>query len=118
LRILIIDDYPPFALSLQRMLIPEHTVEVFTRAAQALARLLEDDRFDLVLCDLAMAELSGPDLLLSLRAQRPALAARVAFMTGGAHTAEQVGFLQSVPNPCLEKPFARSEVERLLAPGA
>jgi CheY-like chemotaxis protein len=49
----------------------------------ALARLDDGERFDLVLCDLLMPEMTGLDLHARLRADYPDQAARVVFMTGG-----------------------------------
>jgi CheY-like chemotaxis protein len=113
LRVLVVDDELPLASMLSRVLSDEHDVEVTTHAKEALA-LLQSRPFDVVLCDLLMPVMSGMDLYRELKLQRPGLAARVVFMTGGAFTPRAAEFLASVPNPCVEKPFDLNAVRRLV----
>jgi hypothetical protein len=53
-----------------------------------------------------------------LQNKEPELAARVVFLTGGAFTSSARDYLDSVPNPALEKPLhpkaLRSFVDRAL----
>ncbi|MDQ3370069.1 MAG: response regulator [Myxococcota bacterium] len=49
-----------------------------------LARLLRDEPFDLVVCDLMMPEIDGMAILEEIRRLRPELMARFVLMTGGA----------------------------------
>jgi hypothetical protein len=62
------------------------------------------------------------DVLASLSAQHPGLAARFVFMTGGAVTERARQALAHTRCPVLTKPFERADVERVLctlrAPGA
>jgi CheY-like chemotaxis protein len=60
--------------------------------------------FDLILCDLSMSGMSGQQCYEAVRRQRPALADRFVFITGGASDAAQA-FLDSVSNARTEKPF-------------
>ena len=48
----------------------------------------------------------------AIRRDRPELAPRVIFMTGGVFTPAAQAFLERVPNPRIEKPF---DVDALLA---
>jgi len=114
LRILIVDDYAPFARSLRLMLSADHEVEVASGGAEAQTLLRASPRYDVVLCDLLMPGLTGMELYESLRRERPGDEARILFMTGGAHTEEARQFLARVPNPCLEKPFAPLHLHELL----
>ena len=102
-----------------RRLLAEHEVTVASRAVEALERLDAGERFDLVLCDVMMPELSGMGFYEALRARHPSTADRVVFITGGAFTPEASSFLASVPNARLDKPFGAAElrlvVERELA---
>jgi DNA-binding response OmpR family regulator len=111
-RILIIDDEPAVGRALARSLAREFQVEVSTSARAALDLLRTDEGFDLILCDLAMPGLSGPELYDRIRGSRAA--ARVVFMTGGAVTRESQEFLSATPNPRLEKPFTLEEVRAMM----
>src|SRR5262249_30851760 len=110
-------DEPQVGTAMRRVL-TQHEVVSVTSAAEALARLAEDSTFDLIFCDVAMPERSGQDFYEELRATRPELAERVVFVTGGTVTPQLSEFLESVPRPCLSKPFGaaelREQVGRLL----
>ncbi len=112
-RILVIDDMPALGRSLARLL-KEHEVTVVERAKDAFARLAANETFDVVLCDLMMPESSGREVFERLRAEWPALASRVIFMTGGAFTPESREFLAQSPQPTLTKPFSLDELRAVL----
>lgn len=114
MRILIVDNYAPFARSLRLMLSVDHDVSVAGGGAEGLAFLRAGPGFDAILCDLLMPDVTGMDVFRALRAERPGEEARILFMTGGAHTDEARDFLAGVPNPCLEKPFAPERLDELL----
>jgi CheY-like chemotaxis protein len=50
-----------------------------------------------------------------LKAEAPALAARMIFLTGGAFTREAAEFLDRVPNARLEKPFSPAQLRMAVA---
>ncbi|HEX4337150.1 MAG TPA: ATP-binding protein [Polyangiaceae bacterium] len=102
-RILIVDDDALVARSLARML-RGHELVLSGDGESALWECLSRD-FDLILCDLMMPRLDGSGFYKALCEHRPTLAARVIFMTGGAFTSDTRAFLDSVANPCLEKPI-------------
>lgn len=62
-----------------------------------------------------MPEMTGMELHAHLRALAPELAARTVFLTGGGFTPTAAEFLARVPNPCLEKPFGRAELDAAVA---
>lgn len=113
LRVLVVDDEVAIVDSLRRTL-AEHDVRGATTGAQAVA-LCRKDRFDVILCDLMMPEVSGADLYLQLGEADPALQGRIVFMTGGAFTDEARAFADSVDNPVLRKPLQAEELKRTLA---
>ena len=113
-RVLVVDDELPLAMVLKRVLEDEHEVLVASSAEEALELILTDGDFDVVLCDVLMPGTSGVDLFGELSMQRPALAPRVVFMTGGAFTARAAEFLAGVSNPRLEKPFDLGQLRRLV----
>lgn len=103
LRVLVVDDEPAVGRAIQRLLGGICHVRYVGRALDALYLLEQEPDFHLVLCDLSMPELSGPDFFDRLRRQQPRVAQRVAFMSGDL-SAEQT-FLSSVPNARFAKPF-------------
>ena len=113
-RILVIDDDPGVGRALRLMLEEDHDVTCYTSPREALRRLLQDQGFDLVFCDLMMPELTGMDIYQVLRFNRPGYEARLVFMTGGAFTAPAKQFLAQVPNPRIEKPFNLRALQRMV----
>jgi PAS domain S-box-containing protein len=105
MRILVIDDEPNICRSLELMWKGVHEVHSATRAAAALSRLEGGERFDVILCDLMMPEMTGMKFYDALCESRPELAPRVVFLTGGAFTPASREFMERVQNRCLGKPF-------------
>ena len=120
-RILVVDDEPLIGSTIRRVLAAHEVIPV-TAAREALARIRGGERFDLILCDLMMPELTGMDLHAILAAERPALARRMVFVTGGAFTDRAREFLERSGAPQITKPFApqdlRDGVRAWLAEGA
>ncbi|HEY5949300.1 MAG TPA: ATP-binding protein [Kofleriaceae bacterium] len=100
-RVLVIDDEPMVGHLVAKVL-AGHDVVAETSGRAALARLRNDARFDLILCDVMMPEVSGMDFYGQLA---PELRGRIVFLSGGAFTARAQSFLDSVPNRRLAKPF-------------
>jgi PAS domain S-box-containing protein len=104
-RILVIDDEPMIGASIRRTLSNEHEVVAITRAAEALSRLTAGERFDVLISDLMMPEMTGMELYDELTRRWPEVAERVVFLTGGAFTPRAREFLERVPNRRMDKPF-------------
>jgi len=113
-RILVVDDEPMMGKAIQRMLSAEHEVLAVTSARDALGRVSDGERFDIILCDLMMPEVTGMDLHAELLRDAPEQAERVVFMTGGAFTSGAREFLEHVRNPRIEKPFDRGILSALV----
>src|SRR5687768_5152267 len=92
-RILVIDDEKALASALRRQLRP-HVVVSVTDGAAALRLLEEDSRFDLVMCDLIMPEMTGMEVHRHLSRTAPDIVERMVFMTGGAYTPAAENFLR------------------------
>ncbi|HZU81951.1 MAG TPA: ATP-binding protein [Polyangiaceae bacterium] len=114
-RVLVIDDERLVGEAIARSLAEDSDVEVVTDAEQALARISGGKPYDVVLCDLMMPVMTGMDLYAEIVRTAPKLAGRIVFMTGGAFTARARAFLESVVNPCLEKPLDMSKLRSLIA---
>ncbi|HMR76378.1 MAG TPA: response regulator [Polyangiaceae bacterium] len=76
--------------------------------------LCEHDQFDLVLCDVMMPNLSGPQVYEELAKRSPGMQHRVLFMTGGAFTAAERQFLDRVPNKWIAKPLDVNQLRSLV----
>jgi PAS domain S-box-containing protein len=113
-RVLIVDDEPEIGQLLAEVLRPEHEVEVFTRGADGLARMLHGTH-DLAICDLMMPDLGGRELYEALVADGRGLERRLLFATGGAFTQEASAFLDRVDVRVLHKPFRLADVRALVA---
>jgi PAS domain S-box-containing protein len=108
--VLVIDDEVA-TLRCMELILAAHDVDTAQSGRQAL-ELLQRRRYDLVLCDLIMPEMTGMSLYRQVVAEDPDLARRFVFMTGGAFTDRAQEFLQSVQNRVLAKPF---DIDQLLA---
>jgi len=104
-RVLVIDDEPAVAAAIKRVLSPEHDITVVDSGARALEALENDPSFDAIFCDVLMPQMSGIDLYEKVVRVLPEQAERFVFVTGGTFTARAQDFLDTVPNPRVEKPF-------------
>ena len=77
--------------------------------------LSTDQRFDMIICDIAMPNMSGIDVHRWLLQHHPRLAQRIVFLTGGAFTPGAREYLEKVQNPQVEKPFDSADIEQLVA---
>jgi len=120
-HVLIVDDEVAFANSLRRLLKSEHQVSIVANGREALARVQAGERFDVILCDLMMPEMTGSDLYAQLTELAPDQASRIIFITGGAFSPTSQLFLERVPNTCFEKPCdiqkLRSAIRQQIAAG-
>jgi two-component system cell cycle sensor histidine kinase/response regulator CckA len=108
-RILVVDDEPQVGTAIRRIL-NAHEVVATTRAAEALELIAKGGDFELVLCDLAMAEISGRQFYERLSVEHPEYGERVIFMSGGAFSPDLERFLKSTTRPCFPKPFGAAEL--------
>lgn len=115
-RLLLVDDDPNLGVTLSTGLRDETDVVAARSGREAVKLLLQDDRFDLVLCDLMMPDLSGMDVFEEVGRVRPHLRGRFVFTTGGAATERAQKFLEQVRR--LDKPFRLEQVEMLLRSSA
>ena len=116
-HIVIVDDEPALIRMMQRVLSAHCDVTSFTDSRLALAFLRAADAvdaIDLVLCDLTMPHVTGMMLYEAIRAERPELAARFVFMSGGAPREDLRLFLAAVDNERLDKPFDLSQLRSLV----
>ncbi|HLM42544.1 MAG TPA: response regulator, partial [Myxococcaceae bacterium] len=114
-RLLILDDETVVGRALQRLLQTHCEVHVLSQGRDALAQLSSGLRYDAILCDLMMPEMSGPRFYEELSRMAPEQAQRVIFMTGGAFTEQSRAFLANTGMPCIDKPIEFQRLRSLLA---
>jgi PAS domain S-box-containing protein len=112
--VLVIDDEPLITQVVKRTLGREHDVCAHNSAEDALARIQGGERFDVILCDLMMPQVTGMDFFAQLTELDPAQAAKVVFLSGGAFTARAREFLENVRNPRVEKPIDAAGLRALV----
>jgi len=114
-RILIVDDDAMVLSALRRRLRRRYDTVTVLGGVEALARLSEDPEFDSIVCDLMMPEVDGKSFYDSIKKDHPQLSDRIVFMSGGAFTPRLRRFAAAVPNPVLQKPVTREDLESMLS---
>jgi CheY-like chemotaxis protein len=114
LRVLVVDDEASVRVSLQRYLAGRgHEVETTASGQDALARL-KASKYDAVIVDMRMPDLSGEQLFERLRSDDPAHAERVIFTTGDLVNEQMRRFLDGTGRPCVPKPFEFASFDQAL----
>lgn len=113
-RILVVDDEPLLCMTVERVLSLDHEVVTVTAARSAVQLIEGGARFDVILSDLMMPQMSGMDLHAVLTRVAPEQAGAMVFMTGGAFSPDAAAFLEHVPNPTIDKPFKAAALRALV----
>ncbi len=104
-RVLVVDDEAAIGRVIERTLRREHEVTCVLNGHDALKLISGGQRFDVILCDLMMPQMTGMELHARLCSAAPDQAELMIFVSGGTFTAEARSFLDQAPNPRMEKPF-------------
>jgi PAS domain S-box-containing protein len=104
-RVLVIDDEDSLVQAIKRYLSQDHEVDGVTSARVAIEKLIAGEKYDTIVCDLMMPQVTGMDVYAAVLKLDPALAEKMIFVTGGAFTDTARKFLDSTPNQHIEKPF-------------
>ena len=114
-RVLVVEDEPDVAETLCELLEREgYEVKAVGDGAAAMMALNRED-FDLIVSDLRMPGMSGPDLHARIAETRPQLLGRMGFVTGDTLGSSMNEFLRDCGRPVLEKPFTKAGVRCLIA---
>jgi signal transduction histidine kinase len=109
-RVLVVDDEVSLGRALKRSLSAHHDVTVLTSGTAALESIAKGERFDAILLDVMMPNVTGMETYERLQRDVPEQAKRIIFLTGGAFTPRAREFLDHVPNPRLEKPVEAADL--------
>lgn len=112
-RVLVVDDEPAVADIIGEILGKEGFAVDCTDSAETALQMIQDHAYALILSDLNMPGLGGKGFFEAVSAARPALARRIAFVTGDTMSPKARGFLDNAGQPYLEKPIAPAELRRL-----
>jgi two-component system NtrC family sensor kinase len=115
LRILVADDEEPLRAALDRFLSTEgHTVVTVGSGSEAIWRAEGDERFDVILLDLRMPDVSGQQVFERWCAEREELRDRIVFITGDIVSSDLQAFLKNTGRPYIAKPFEFSAITSVL----
>lgn len=113
-QVLVVDDDPVFARTIRRSLKP-HDVKTCAAASEAQALLLDAAYSpDLVLCDVFLPGANGNLLHSRIAKQRPEIARRFVFVTGGALGKDEAAYLRTSGCNTLFKPVELKSLLELL----
>jgi CheY-like chemotaxis protein len=114
-KVLVIDDDPVVGRSIVRLLRTSTDAVAVTSGREAQSLLADGRDYDLILCDLMMPDVSGAEVHAWVVRERPDLAPRVVFLSGGATTVETQRFLDESAPRCLIKPVPAHVLRELVA---
>jgi len=118
LRVLAIDDEPSLLMLLERIFNQlGHTIDTVADGQIALQKF-NTTVYDLIICDVLMPDIAGPELYEIVLANYPGLARRFVFITGNVVDRETRIFLEKSGVPWLSKPFLPEDIRRIIVQSA
>lgn len=113
-RALVADDEVPLRNLLQRLLTRRgFAVDTAEDGLQA-SGMIEQTRYDVVLCDVQMPRMTGTQLYESLRRRQPNLAAAFVLISGDILNGPLQSFVETHQIPLLSKPFGAKTLDLAL----
>jgi DNA-binding response OmpR family regulator len=110
-HILIVEDEPTVAELIAEVMTDEgHRVDTLLDSRAALGRM-EENNYSLVICDLKMPYVDGPNLYRSLVRTANPMQHKFLFVTGDTMGTRTIEFLKSSGLPYLAKPFLVEELK-------
>jgi PAS domain S-box-containing protein len=109
-RVLLVDDEPQVAHTMERLLRRDYDITVALCGREAIEHILRGARFDAIVTDVMMPNMTGIELTEELQRVAPDQAQRLIFLSGGAFTAQTHERLHELGAPQLEKPVTAKEL--------
>jgi CheY-like chemotaxis protein len=109
-RVMLVDDEPLVVQTIERLLRRDYDVTTVLCGREALAQIARGDRFDAIVSDVMMPNMTGIELVEELQRTAPDLVQRLIFLSGGAFTAQARERLDALGVSQLEKPVTASEL--------
>jgi signal transduction histidine kinase len=113
--VLVVDDDVAVGRALERRLGRYHDVVVLTKGMEAVSRISLGERFDVIVADLMMPDLTGMEMHAELTRIDPDQAMRMVFLTSGMWTDAEQEFLDGVTNARIETPFEMVKILEIVA---
>ncbi len=114
-RILLVDDKAATRAAVARMLKSKYEVFESDDGAAALLRIKGGERFDIILMDVEMPIVNGPEAFRRIAIMEPEMAERIIFLTGGARDPDIQDWLATLdPGRLLWKPVGSAELRQAL----
>ena len=109
-RVLLVDDEPLVAQTMERLLRHDYDVTTALCGQDALAHIARGVRFDAIVSDVLMPNMTGIELSEELQRLAPDQAQRLIFLSGGVFTAQTRERLSQIGAPQLAKPIAAHDL--------
>jgi CheY-like chemotaxis protein/two-component sensor histidine kinase len=109
-RVLLVDDEPLVAHTMERLLRRDYDITVALCGHDALDHITKGVRFDAIISDVMMPNMTGIELLEELHRTAPDQAQRLIFLSGGAFTAHTRERLDQLGVVQLEKPVTGKQL--------
>jgi two-component system NtrC family sensor kinase len=114
-KILVVEDEPQIRQLFEDVIrTAGHQVQTAPNGRVAL-ELLDHEKFDLIITDVKMPEISGAEFYAELKRKGAALEQRLIFVTGDLMNAETMQFIESTGRAWLGKPFDIAVVTRTIS---
>lgn len=110
-KVLIIDDDELVGRAVTRILSAQYEVTCHSHPRRALDDIRAGARFDAIVCDMMMPELTGVDVFDALDGDLREQRERMIFITGGALSEDAQRFLDARSDSFLPKPISRVALE-------
>jgi PAS domain S-box-containing protein len=109
-RVMLVDDEPQVAHTMERLLHRDYDVTVALCGREAIEHITGGTRFDAIVSDVMMPNMTGIELVEEIRRVAPDQAERLIFLSGGVFTAQARNQLEQLGVPQLEKPITAKEL--------
>jgi CheY-like chemotaxis protein len=114
-RVLVIDDDDDLRALVVRVVQQAGYAVDSASDGQAGLDRLEEQTYDVIVCDLRMPGMDGVTFYREVERRNPAAARRIVLMTAHLRSDEYMDFLRGVHAPVLNKPFPLDEFRSTLA---
>jgi len=114
-RVLVIDDDDDLRALVVRVVQQAGYAVDSASDGQAGLDRLEEQTYDVIVCDLRMPGMDGVTFYREVERRNPAAARRIVLMTAHLRSDEYMDFLRGVHAPVLNKPFLLDEFRSTLA---
>jgi two-component system, cell cycle sensor histidine kinase and response regulator CckA len=109
-RVMLVDDEPLVAQTIERLLRRDYDITIALCGQDAIEQIARGTRFDAIVSDVMMPNMTGIELIEELRRMAPDQARKLIFLSGGAFTAQTRERLDELGAPQLEKPVTAKEL--------